>query len=127
MASPLVRTDFSDEQAWERIVIDASRPSDPDGFTAHLVPIDDRAFEGSGPADLAKIDGNSSVIFAADHESMCGAERTLLVVDRMRERGRSFRVTLETTWSVENNLSLGNMDFFEFADAAHEDGVFRGF
>jgi hypothetical protein len=28
---------------------------------------------------------------------------------------------------VENNLSLFNMDFFEFADAVEADGVFRGF
>lgn len=28
---------------------------------------------------------------------------------------------------VENNLSLANMGFEEFADAVDEDGVFRGF
>ena len=28
---------------------------------------------------------------------------------------------------MENNLSLFNMDFFEFADAVDDDGVFRGF
>ncbi|GAA2725940.1 MULTISPECIES: hypothetical protein [Streptomyces] len=28
-------------------------------------------------------------------------------------------------WSIENNLSLSNMDFDEFVDAADEDGVFR--
>jgi hypothetical protein len=27
---------------------------------------------------------------------------------------------------VENNLSLANMDFDEFADAVDADGVFRG-
>jgi Domain of unknown function (DUF6924) len=90
-------------------------------------PIDDRAFEGLGPADLANVDGNASAIYAADHASMRGPERTLLVVDRLHDRGRFFRVTLEDAWSVENNLSLANMDFFEFADAAHDDGVFRGF
>jgi hypothetical protein len=29
-------------------------------------------------------------------------------------------------WSIDNNLSLGNMDYQEFADAADDDGVFRG-
>jgi len=28
---------------------------------------------------------------------------------------------------VENNLSLANMDFEEFADSVDADGVFRGF
>jgi hypothetical protein len=30
-------------------------------------------------------------------------------------------------WSVENNLSLANMDFDEFADAVDAAGIFRGF
>jgi hypothetical protein len=30
-------------------------------------------------------------------------------------------------WSVENNLSIANMGFDEFADAVYKDGVFRGF
>ena len=58
---------------------------------------------------------------------MDGPQRTLLVVDRLHERGRWFRVTLEEAWAVENNLSLFNMDFFEFASAVDDDGVFRGF
>jgi hypothetical protein len=28
---------------------------------------------------------------------------------------------------IENNLSLANMDFEEFAEAVDPDGVFRGF
>jgi hypothetical protein len=28
---------------------------------------------------------------------------------------------------MEANLSLANMDFFEFADAVDPDGIFRGF
>jgi hypothetical protein len=30
-------------------------------------------------------------------------------------------------WGVENNLSVANMDFHEFADNVEDDGVFRGF
>ena len=43
------------------------------------------------------------------------------------EPGRTFRVIPSEMWSVENNLSIANMDFAEFADAVDEDGVFRGF
>lgn len=30
-------------------------------------------------------------------------------------------------YSIEANLSIGNMDFAEFADAMDEEGIFRGF
>jgi hypothetical protein len=29
--------------------------------------------------------------------------------------------------SVENNLSIANMDFIDFAESVDEDGIFRGF
>ena len=40
---------------------------------------------------------------------------------------RTIRVIPSELWSVENNLSLANMDFEEFAAAAGTEGVFRGF
>jgi hypothetical protein len=30
-------------------------------------------------------------------------------------------------WGVENNLTIANMDFDDFAGAVQADGVFRGF
>jgi hypothetical protein len=30
-------------------------------------------------------------------------------------------------WQVENNLSLGNMDYNDFVRSLDRDGVFRGF
>jgi hypothetical protein len=43
------------------------------------------------------------------------------------EPGRTFRVIPGEIWGVENNLSLANMDFAEFADSTDRDGLFRGF
>jgi hypothetical protein len=43
------------------------------------------------------------------------------------EPGRTFRVIPREIWSVENNLSISNMDYHEFADNIDSDGVFRGF
>jgi hypothetical protein len=43
------------------------------------------------------------------------------------EPGRGFRVVPAELWGVENNLSIANMDFAEFAHHADPDGVFRGF
>lgn len=125
--SLLIWTDFSDDQAWARLLVDAQRPSSPDGFTASFVPISDEAYEGLRAEELASLDGDAFFLYAADRLSMHGPERTLLVVDRLHDRGRWFRVTLEEAWAVENNLSLFNMDFFEFADAVDDDGVYRVF
>ncbi|MGF1568782.1 MAG: hypothetical protein ACFCVD_12050 [Nodosilinea sp.] len=43
------------------------------------------------------------------------------------EPGRTFRVIPREMWGVENNLSISNMDYYEFADSTDADGVFRGF
>jgi hypothetical protein len=44
-------------------------------------------------------------------------EHPILVVALREERSRTFRVIPSEMWSVENNLSISNMDFHEFADA----------
>jgi hypothetical protein len=48
-------------------------------------------------------------------------------VDLFEEPGRAFRLIPSEMWAVENNLSIANMDFAEFADAVDADDVFRGF
>ncbi len=41
--------------------------------------------------------------------------------------GHEFRAIPSQIQGIENNLSIANMDFEEFAEAVDEDGVFRGF
>ena len=62
-----------------------------------------------------------------DHSTFADPEHPVLVVDLYSDPGRTFRVIPSQMWGVENNLSLANMDFEEFADAVDKDGVFRGF
>jgi hypothetical protein len=40
---------------------------------------------------------------------------------------RTVRVIPTELWGIENNISLGNMDFEEFEEHAGPDGIFRGF
>lgn len=94
----LVRTDFTDDAAWERLVDDATRPYGPDGFSAYFSCVSDSAFDGMCADDLARVDGDAWVVFAADRSSMASDERTLLVVDRQEEAGRWFRVVLPEAW-----------------------------
>jgi hypothetical protein len=68
-----------------------------------------------------------SFVFIVDQAAVSHPDHPILVVDLSTEPGRSFRVIPTEVWSVENNLSIANMDFDEFADQVDQDGVFRGF
>jgi len=57
--------------------------------------------------------------------TLSAAEHLVLCISLHGEG--SFRVPPNELWSVENNLSLANMDFEEFAEAVDTDGVYRGF
>jgi hypothetical protein len=128
----LVRTDFSDDDAWRDAVERATAPTE-DGFTAVLTTVEDARYDGMVAEDAAELASHSdaAALLLADDETVADDERTLLVVctDAFDEAfGRTFRVVPEEVWSVENNLRLANMDFDEFADTADAgDGTFRGF
>ena len=126
-ASLLVRTDFTDDVGWGALIAEAGAAYGPEQFSAAFVPVSDESFDGMTPAALAAVPGSALVVFAADAASMFASEKTLIVVNRSKEPGRFFRVVLSEAWGPENNLRLANMDFFEFANSADVDGVFRGF
>ncbi|WP_437114091.1 DUF6924 domain-containing protein [Streptomyces syringium] len=109
----------------------AARSKRPgEGFLANVAYFDDPAFQG---LELEQILGlmpdepECALLVVADEVALGSPEMPLLCIDLWEERGRTVRVVATELWSIENNLSLSNMDFEEFADAADEDGVFRGF
>ena len=123
----VIRTDFSDDIAWNTVVTAIRQPVE--GFYAYVELVDDPAFNGLTVEQLVTLrdDLSKSYTIVADAVTMSGAEHPLLVVDLFVELGRSFRAIPSTIQSVENNLSITNMDFREFADNVDADGVFRGF
>jgi hypothetical protein len=124
-AAPLVRTDFSDDVGWRRLVDLVS--GEYGDFQAQLDPIDDRRFAGL-TATAASAEGvfpGHSFVLLADRVSLTDPEATVVVVEV--GSGRSFRVVPAQVWSVENNLSLANLDFGDFTGNCDADGVFRGF
>jgi hypothetical protein len=127
----VLRTDFSDDATWRAVCEASSAPSPGDGFLANLTFVEDRAFEAAAVADLLAAAAAASqyrtFMFVADGVTMREAEHPVLVIDLADQPGRSFRVIPSEMWSVENNLSLANMDFDEFADAVDAAGIFRGF
>ena len=121
----VVRTDFADDEAWRAVSQAIRQPVD--GFFAYVDFVDDRAFEGATVdqfVDLG-VDASKSFLIVADRETMQSGEHTLLIIDLFVEPGRTFRAIPRAIQSIENNLSIANMDFAEFAAAADADGVFR--
>jgi uncharacterized protein DUF6924 len=97
---------------------------------SYVAFLEDRAFDGLGVDEvLASVgdDYHFGFLIVADRLAVADAEHPLLVLDLFREPGRSFRALPGMIQSIENNLSIANMDFAEFADSADGDGVFRGF
>jgi hypothetical protein len=128
-ATPVIRTDFTDDAAWKAIQKDVAAKN-MSGFSANVRFIDDRLYSGlTGQELLQRIPGLNeyACIFVADGLAMSGEEHSLLVLDPFNPSGMTFRVIPSEAWGVENNLSLANMDTSEFANSADPDGVFRGF
>jgi len=128
-SSLLLRTDFSNDRAWAALCDSVREPS-KEGFQATLDCISDPAYDGLMVEQLVALALNGNAprfIFIADQTTFTNSEQPVLVVDLCNELGRTFRVIPSEMWGVENNLSLSNMDFFEFADDVDADGVFRGF
>lgn len=137
--SLLIRTDFTDDDRWQAVAEAAMAPVDSGDsqfptFEAALTCVDNPENDGLSPSDLVERTGDRPPFYAfiADAQSMTDPEMSILAVDLGRtewgrEPGRTFRVIPSKMWSVENNLSISNMDFRDFADAVDDDGVFRGF
>jgi hypothetical protein len=126
----VLRTDFSDDGTWRAVCEAIAAPSPGDGFLANVSFVEDRAFESAVAEDLiAAAEGSQyrAFMFVVDAVTIRDADHPVLVLDLADQPGRTFRVTPSEMWGVENNLSLGNMDFDEFASAVDAAGVFRGF
>jgi hypothetical protein len=124
----LLRTDFTDDAAWTALCEAVRQPSE-DGFQALLDCVDDPAYDGLTVEELVGLAAGSdrSFAFLVDRTTLTDPERPVLVVDLSDEPGRTFRVIPREMWGVENNLSLANMDYKDFAESVDPDGVFRGF
>ena len=126
----VLRTDFSDQSAWEKICQRIRKPVGLLGFRANIEFLDDPAFAGISLEQLlARIpkDYNHSFIILADRMAMQAPDHPLLVVELYFQPGTSFRAIPRAVQGIENNLSLGNMDFEDFTSAVDADGIFRGF
>ena len=126
--SPVVRTDFSNPAAWDEISAAIRKPVGD--FRAYVDFVSDPAYDGISSEQLLTLIPHGythTFLFVVDQITLSQPDRPILVIDLYTEPGRTFRVIPSEMWGVENNLSLANMDFEEFAEAVDADGIFRGF
>ena len=99
--SPVIRTDFAHDDEWTRV---RAAIVAPQTLTHHERPIlVVNLYDWVEELEDTEDDG------------------------RGPRYGATFRVIPAEMWSVQNNLSLLNMDWSDFADSVDDDGIFRGF
>jgi hypothetical protein len=128
--SLVIRTDFTNDAAWDHVCTAIQAPQTPDEFRANVECISDRSCEGLDPEGVRSVlpkDPERPFVFLVDSRTISHADHPVLVVDLSGVPCRTFRVIPSQAWGVENNLRLANMDFEDFAEACGNDGVFRGF
>lgn len=150
-ASPVIRTDFTDDAAWDslRRAIEAPSEIESDkesvlnlfrdvtgtdltrGFTADVAFLSDPKYDGLTPDQIRELvpeepDRVMSFLFIVDRMTLTHADRPILVLDLLDEPGRTFRVIPSEMWAVENSLSLANCDWEDFSGHVDPDGIFRG-
>ncbi|MFJ4872602.1 DUF6924 domain-containing protein [Streptomyces sp. NPDC088757] len=135
----VIRTDFGDDESWNAVVDELRRPWGPSGeFPARVRTVDAPAWAGATAEEvLAAVDGDEylGVVFLADRDTTRSPVRALLALTTSWEdvsgldplyyreliespEPREFRTVPAAVHSVHANLTLGNMDFAEFATAA---------
>lgn len=128
----VIRTDFEDQPAWEAVreLVRAPVHDGDESFYAYVDFIDDVEYRNLSTQGLMAAlpqDYKHSFLFVVDRDTLSSRDFPLLVVDLDQSRGRTFRAAPNQIQSIENNLSIANMDFEDFAEAVDKDGVFRGF
>lgn len=142
----VIRTDFGNEQSWRAVTAELLQPWGDGNYEPLVHFIDDSAWAGASVDDVleaASANQELSVVFVADSVPMSSAHHGLLAVttipaeeyenfeeyEGIREFGREFRTAPARAHDIQANLSIANMDFEEYAAAAHEDPekVFRSF
>jgi hypothetical protein len=124
----IIRTDFSDQTAWEKLTTKLQHPADP--FIFNIEILDDHDYHRATVKQLLAAlppDYPHSFLVIADSMAISQSDYPLLIIDLREEPGRQFRAIATEVPSIDNNLSIANMDFADFSSAVDTDGVFRGF
>ena len=129
--NPLIlRTDFSNDGIWQAICADILKPVAIFRFGANVNFLDDIEYAAIDKQQLLKLvprNYTHSFIVLVDRTAITHPDHPLLVIDLYEGSGQEFRTIPSCVQSIENNLSIANIDFEEFAETVGEDRIFRGF
>ena len=126
----VLRTDFSDQAAWDRICAAIRKPVSIFRFHANVEFLDEPQYANIPKDQLLRLippNYNHSFIIVADQTAISQPDHPLLIIDLYERSGNEFRSIPSQIQGIENNLSIANMDFEEFSESIDEDGIFRGF
>src|ERR1700677_2636696 len=87
----LLRTDFSDDSAWESLSAAIQRPVGE--FRASVTPVSDPAFDGAPVEEVLERlaeESDHSFLFIADRFALTDPDHPVLVVDLIEQPGRTF-------------------------------------
>jgi uncharacterized protein DUF6924 len=150
--TPFIRCDFSDDVTWQSVREEVLKPNaelqemfdlmmaanahleretgDVAGCIAYVDILDTPRFADLSLDELLQLvppDFPHTFLFIFDQVTASHAEHPILVVDLYHERGRTFRALPNQIQAIENNLSIANMDWEDFAGSLDSDGIYRGF
>ncbi|MEU0239613.1 hypothetical protein ABZ234_18150 [Nocardiopsis sp. NPDC006198] len=123
----IIRTDHTDDAVWEAVVAEVRAPV-PDGifrqegeeekfYHAYVDVLDDPRYAGATTEQILSLvprDYEHTFLIIADRTTMGDPRHPLLLVDLYEEPGLSFRATPVAVQTVQNNLSIANMDFSDY-------------
>jgi hypothetical protein len=133
----VVRVDFSDGRAWQKIIELLDQAAVTEDFTRLTHFVDDAMFaDASSPEVVESVlagDSRLEVVFLADSTTM-KYEHLLAVATMGQEReedeevvSSEFRIWHGLVHEMHTNLAIGHMDFYEFSYYANQapGGVLR--
>ncbi|MGY5036257.1 DUF6924 domain-containing protein [Streptomyces sp. 900116325] len=142
-AALIIRTDYSDEQAWTAVKEELMRSWGDGDFEPYVHIADDPKWAGFTSAQIlsaAVADEELSVVFLADRDSMRDGPLTLLAVavlareecdsdEEFEADGGEFRTVPAGVHEIHANLMIANLSFGDFKEAAEQgpQSAFQGF
>ncbi len=103
----VVRTDFADSGAWDRVRKTVADPPGGDLVSAAFTFVDDPRYAGLSPISAIELVPRRpahQMVALADTVTLATKDMPLLVVDLVDDPGQRFRSAPEVLWHVANNL-----------------------
>jgi hypothetical protein len=118
--SPVVRTDFTDDEAWQALLGEIG-----DGWVTLMADPSHRDLSVPELTALVPADRRYPVLVVADRVTFASDERPLLLIDVKDEPGRAFRAVPDAFRFAIGNLAIQNQSFEDFLNRLDDSGVYR--